>query len=38
MFHKEAVDAAMKWRYRPASIGGSNVQSQTRIIMKFNLK
>jgi TonB family protein len=38
MFHKEATDAAMKWRYQPASIGGSNVQSQTRIIMKFNLR
>lgn len=38
MFHKDAVDAAMKWRYRPASIGGANVQSQTRITMKFNLR
>jgi TonB family protein len=38
MFHKDAVDAAMKWRYRPASIGGDNVQSQARITMKFNLR
>ncbi|MBN2339823.1 MAG: energy transducer TonB [Acidobacteria bacterium] len=38
MFHKDAVDAVMKWRYRPASIGGANVQSQTRITMKFNLR
>lgn len=38
LFHKEAVDAAMKWRYRPASLGGVNVKSQTRVTMSFKLK
>ena len=22
MFHKEAINAAMQWRYKPASVGG----------------
>lgn len=38
LFHKEAVDAAMKWRYRPASLGGVNVKSQARVTMNFKLK
>jgi protein TonB len=38
LFYKEAVDAAMKWRYRPASLGGVNVKSQARITMNFKLK
>lgn len=33
-----AVAAAMKWRYRPASINGSSVASQARVSMVFNLK
>jgi outer membrane biosynthesis protein TonB len=38
MFHGEAIKAAMKWRYKPASIEGTNVPSQNRIIFNFNLK
>lgn len=38
IFHSEAVKAAMKWRYKPASIEGTNVPSQNRIIFNFNLK
>ena len=38
MFHKEAINAAMQWRYRPASIGGNNVSSQVKVTFNFNLK
>jgi protein TonB len=38
IFHSAAVAAAMKWRYKPASIGGVNVASQSRVTMSFNLK
>jgi protein TonB len=38
ILHNAAVTAAMKWRYRPASIGGVNVSSQSRVTMAFNLK
>jgi TonB family protein len=38
LFHNAAVAAALKWRYRPASIGGQNVPSESRVTMKFNLK
>jgi periplasmic protein TonB len=38
LFHKEAVNAALKWRYRPATLGGVNVKSQARITMNFKLK
>jgi TonB family protein len=38
VFHNEAVKAAMQWRYRPASINGANVPSQSRVTMVFNLK
>jgi protein TonB len=38
MFYSAAVSAALKWRYRPASIGGKNVPSQSRVTMVFNLK
>ncbi len=38
LFYIAAVDAAMKWRYKPASIGGTNVRSQSRVTMNFNLK
>jgi len=38
IFHNAAVSAVMKWRYKPASIGGVNVSSQSRVTMAFNLK
>lgn len=38
MFHKEAINAAMQWRYRPASVGGTNVSSQVKVTFNFNLK
>jgi outer membrane biosynthesis protein TonB len=38
MFHSAAVNAALKWRYKPASIGGTNVSSQSRVTMNFNLQ
>ncbi|HSW38630.1 MAG TPA: TonB family protein [Acidobacteriota bacterium] len=38
LFHKEAIDAAMQWRYRPASIGGANVRSQSRITLNFSMR
>ena len=37
MFHGAAVAAALKWRYRPASIGGVNVPSQATVTMVFKL-
>jgi TonB family protein len=38
IFYSAAVTAAMKWRYKPASINGVNVASQSRVTMSFNLK
>jgi TonB family protein len=38
MFHKEAINAAMQWRYKPASVGGTNVSSQVKVTFNFNLK
>jgi protein TonB len=38
IFHNAAVSAALKWRYKPASIRGVNVSSQSRVTMAFNLK
>jgi TonB family protein len=38
IFHNEAIKAAMKWRYKPASIDGTNVPSQSKITFNFNLK
>jgi len=38
IFHREAVDAALQWKYQPASLGGIPVRSQSRIIMNFKLK
>jgi periplasmic protein TonB len=38
VFHGEAISAAKKWRYKPASINGTNVPSQSRITFNFNLK
>jgi TonB family protein len=38
MFYREAINAAMQWRYRPASLGGTNVSSQVKVTFNFNLK
>jgi len=38
IFYTAAVQAAMKWRYKPASLGGANVKSQSRVTMVFNWK
>jgi len=38
IFHNAAVAAVRKWRYKPASIGGVNVSSQSRVTMAFNMK
>jgi TonB family protein len=38
IFHFAAMNAAMKWRYKPASINGASVQSQARVTLNFNLK
>jgi protein TonB len=34
-FHKEAINAAKRWKFRPASINGTNVASQSRVTMNF---
>jgi hypothetical protein len=34
-FHKEAINAALRWRFQPASINGANVASQSRVTMNF---
>jgi len=36
LFHKEAVNAAMRWRYKPATANGVSVATQTRVTMNFN--
>jgi len=36
IFYSAAVNAALKWRYKPASIGGTNIKSQSRVTMVFN--
>jgi protein TonB len=38
MFYDAAVSAALKWRYRPASIDGLNVPSETRVTINFSFK
>lgn len=38
IFYNAAAAAAMKWRYKPASIGGVNVRSVGKVTMDFNLK
>ncbi len=38
IFHDAAVTAVKKWRYKPASVGGTNVPSQSRVTIVFNLK
>jgi TonB family protein len=35
LFHMEAIHAAMKWRYRPASVNGVNVSGHDRVTMTF---
>jgi len=37
LFHKEAINAVMRWKYKPASVGGSNVPSQSRVTLNFKL-
>lgn len=38
IFYNAAVSAAMQWRYKPASINGTNIKSQSRVTMVFNLR
>jgi TonB family protein len=38
LFYEEAVRAAMKWRFRPASISGANVPSRSRVTLNFNIR
>jgi TonB family protein len=38
IFYSAAIAAAMKWRYKPASINGNSIKSQSRVTMVFNLK
>jgi TonB family protein len=38
LFHKEAIRAAMKWRYKPASAAGSNVPGKSRVTFNFSAK
>jgi TonB family protein len=37
LFYKEAISAVLKWKYKPASVGGSNVPSQSRVTLNFKL-
>ena len=37
LLRKEAVSAVMKWHYRPASVGGTSVPSQSRVTINFKL-
>jgi TonB family protein len=38
LFHEEAIRAAMKWRYKPASTAGSNAPRKSRVTLSFSLK
>jgi TonB family protein len=38
LFHKEAIRAAMQWRYKPASTAGSNVPVKSRVTFNFSAK
>ncbi|MDM7995092.1 MAG: TonB family protein [Acidobacteriota bacterium] len=38
LFHEEAIRAAKKWRYRPASRAGASIASKSRVSLNFNLK
>jgi TonB family protein len=35
LFHKEAINAAMRWQYKPATVNGANVPSHDRVTMTF---
>ena len=37
LLHQAAVAAVLQWRYKPATIDGVNVQSQSRVTINFNL-
>jgi TonB family protein len=37
VFYSEAVKAAMQYRYRPATLDGTNMSSKSRVTMVFNL-
>ena len=37
VFYNEAVKAAIQYRYRPATLDGTNVSSKSRVTMVFNL-
>lgn len=37
IFYSEAVKAAMKWRYKPASVNGTNVPGKSTIKMQFKI-
>jgi TonB family protein len=37
LFREAAVKAVLQWRYKPASVGGVNVPSQSRVTIAFNL-
>jgi periplasmic protein TonB len=38
VFYDEAVRAALRWRYKPASINGTNVPSKSSVTMQFRLQ
>ena len=38
LFHEEAVNTVMKWRYKPATVAGKNVASKSRVTLNFNLR
>ncbi len=38
VFHDEVISTVMKWRYKPASMAGSNIPSQSRVTFNFHLK
>lgn len=38
LFHEEAIRAAMKWRYKPASLAGVPIASKSRVHLNFILK
>jgi len=38
LFHREAIRAAMKWRYKPASTAGSSVPVKSRVTFNFSAK
>jgi protein TonB len=35
IFHGEAINAAKQWKYKPASLNGENVASQSTITFNF---